>query len=505
MDHFYDGQIRRYITQLVRLMSNFSYKDGKGKLTQIPVSYGDLTRQVANIIRDNSENKIPSAPRMAVYVTGLEMDRTRNADFSYVSKMNLREREFDEDTQEYLNFSGKQYTVERLMPSPYILRANVDIWASNTEQKLQIMEQILMLFNPSLEIQTTDNYVDWTSLSVVNLDNINWSNRSVPVGVDSEIDISTLTFSTPIWVSPPAKVKRLGVITNIITSLFDEATGSISLGDSTPQILQWQDSEIQFEARNKLVSEDGELETVVDYGQFPNDGSGVMDIETDYSITQKPLGNRVSLSVTLGQYGVLVQTNKGYIIDKNSVGEVSWRALLDAYPGCYKSDQTTIRFKTANGGYIIGTITINPLNETEIFINWDLDTLPDDTVLEGPARSSSSYSSLDYIIDPLRWNPNQEKTAGLRLLMLGKIGSVDNTDGADGWKNNDGTEFIADENDIVEWDGTKWHIIFDASENTDPIYITNLNTSAQYKWTGEYWIRSYEGEYSGGTWMIYPP
>ena len=28
--HFYDGQIKRYITQIVRLMSNFSYKDAKG-------------------------------------------------------------------------------------------------------------------------------------------------------------------------------------------------------------------------------------------------------------------------------------------------------------------------------------------------------------------------------------------------------------------------------------------------------------------------------------------
>ena len=28
MQHFYDGQVRRYITQIIRLMSNFSYKDG---------------------------------------------------------------------------------------------------------------------------------------------------------------------------------------------------------------------------------------------------------------------------------------------------------------------------------------------------------------------------------------------------------------------------------------------------------------------------------------------
>ena len=37
MQHFYDGQIRRYITQLIRLLSNFSYKDGDGALRQIPV------------------------------------------------------------------------------------------------------------------------------------------------------------------------------------------------------------------------------------------------------------------------------------------------------------------------------------------------------------------------------------------------------------------------------------------------------------------------------------
>ena len=89
MEHFYDGQVRRYVTQMVRLMSNFSVKDGKGNLTQIPVTYGDLTRQVANIIRDNTENKIPSAPRIAVHVTGMEIDRERTSDASYVSKVNI--------------------------------------------------------------------------------------------------------------------------------------------------------------------------------------------------------------------------------------------------------------------------------------------------------------------------------------------------------------------------------------------------------------------------------
>ena len=138
MQHFYDGQIRRYITQIVRLLSNFSYKDSQDKLVKIPVMYGDMTRQVASIINDNSENKIPSAPRMAVYITGLELDQARLADSSYVSKLNIRERAYDEEGKEYLNTQGKNYTVERLMPTPYNLSVNVDAVASKLDFSISL-------------------------------------------------------------------------------------------------------------------------------------------------------------------------------------------------------------------------------------------------------------------------------------------------------------------------------------------------------------------------------
>jgi len=89
MQHFYDGQVRRYITQLMRIVSNFPVKDGKGKTKEVPVMYGDLTRQVANIIRENSENKLPSAPRMSVYITALELDKDRLTDASYTRSVNI--------------------------------------------------------------------------------------------------------------------------------------------------------------------------------------------------------------------------------------------------------------------------------------------------------------------------------------------------------------------------------------------------------------------------------
>ena len=112
------------------------------------------------------------------------------------------------------------------MPSPYTLNVNVDIWSTNTDQKLQIMEQLLMLFNPSLEIQTTDNYVDWSSLTSVELTSMSFSHRSIPIGTESEIDIAQLSFTTPIYINMPAKVKKLGIITNVIMSIFDESNGN---------------------------------------------------------------------------------------------------------------------------------------------------------------------------------------------------------------------------------------------------------------------------------------
>ena len=154
MDYFYDGQIRRYVTQFMRVFIGFKYKTGDGTLRHVPVMYGDMTRQVASIIKDNSENKMSTVPRIACYISGLEMDTTRLADASFVSKLHIKERAWDETNGEvnYKNYQGAGYTVERLMPTPFKLSMKADIWTSNTDQKLQLMEQILVLFNPSLEI-----------------------------------------------------------------------------------------------------------------------------------------------------------------------------------------------------------------------------------------------------------------------------------------------------------------------------------------------------------------
>lgn len=480
MQHFYDGQIRRYITQTVRVFSNFVVKYGDGTLHRVPVMYGDQDRQVASIIRNNSENVVNSTPRISIYVTGLDIDSERLSDASFVSKVHIRERDVLANT--YTQGQGRNYTVERLMPTPYKLTMKVDIWGANTDQKLQILEQILVLFNPSLELQTNSNFVDWTSLSVLNLSQITWTSRTVPVGNDSPIDIATLTVNTPIWISPPVKVKHMGVITRIITSLYD--TGST---DNSTYL----------------------------------DGFG-----PDLSSGGTTLGTVLTTdTTTIGGFNIHVFNNQVYLtppteykangitvtIPANS--PFDWQLLFDQYPN-YVAGAGTIYISLASGIEISGTFAVNELDPTILVVNWNLDALRD-TLIPSNYRTGTnntgSPGNFDAIINPQMSGPNDQKlldrygalTAGRKYLLVEDIGSASNTDGADAWKGTDRSDLVAKANDIIEWDGTRWNIVFDHVQNSDTIvYQTNIYTNVQYQWNGVSWVKSYDGDYRVGQWRI---
>ena len=228
MDYFYDSQVKRYLTQFMRIMSNFSYKNARGEIIRVPVRYGDMNRQVSQILRKNSENTIPTAPFIACYIKDIQFDPTRIQDPTFVSTKSVNERTWDPDTKQYLFTQGSNYTVQKLMPTPYLATFTADIWATNTDQKLQIWEQIAVLFNPSLELQTTDNYIDWTSISVLTLKTQTFRSRQIPQGIEQDIDIANMDFETHVWITPPAKITQLGVITKIIASVFTNPQGTIS-------------------------------------------------------------------------------------------------------------------------------------------------------------------------------------------------------------------------------------------------------------------------------------
>jgi hypothetical protein len=498
MQWFYDGQIRRYITQTIRVFSNFVVKYGDGTLHQIPVMYGDADRQVASILRNNSENKVNSIPRISVYVTELKLDRDRVADQSYVGKMHFRERDIVNGS--YTQGQGKNYTVERLMPTPFSLKMKVDIWSANTDQKLQILEQILVLFNPSLELQTTDNYIDWTSLSVLNLNDISWSSRQVPVGNSASgdpIEVASLTVETPIWVSPPVKVKHLGVITKIIAGIYDKTVTSGSYIDGLGA-----DPIQGTTTLTDLVST--VITTAIPYNILVYGNQAKLLGPTEPVRPHEPT---LDVTVKLGP-------------------DINWQEMFSQQPGKYTAGSSRIYLTQANGTQIVGTFAINPLDESILQINWNLDSLVTNTGIDSSGyldtnvahyNAAGSYrpnspGTFDAIINPQTYNPKRPLgseqsdltvAVGTRFLLVEDIGDVNNVDGADAWKSNSGADFVAMANDIVEWSGSAWHVIFNSSQETETmVWQTNIYTGVQYLWNGVSWIKSFEGEYSSDKWKI---
>ena len=490
-DFFYDGQIRRYVTQFMRIFIGFKTQSGDGTQRTVPVKYGDMTRQVANIIRENSENKMPTTPAISCYITGLEMDNSRLTDPTYVSKVNIREREYNFDSggnPVYTGAQGANYTVERLMPTPFTLSMKAEVWTSNTDQKLQLLEQILVLFNPSLEIQSTDNYIDWTSLSAVYLENMSFSSRSIPQGIDSEIDVCSIDFTMPIYITAPAKVKKLGIVQTIIANIFTEEGNVADI--------------------ETLVYNTGEAQT---QEIIP---------ATDYSVLllKADNGQPYDYNVTLVDRDEIVANLTSLGIEYKIGDDIDWNIILSATGG-YKAG-STMYFKQPTGYEIAGTFAVHPVDPTIVTVTFDQDTIPTNTVISGV----SDRGTIDAIIDPYSFNPETQWNglanipSGTRYLMLDDvnnsanvgqtIGISDDTstraqyDGPDGWKDLNGNDSIIAANSIIEWNGERWIEILDPDTAPASTYIQNLRTGVQYVWNGEQWLKSFEGEYAPGFWRF---
>ena len=463
MLHFYEGQVRKFLTQFIRILSNFSVETGKAKdgqinLRAVPVVYGDPTRQVANIIRNNSENALNYAPKIAAYVRELNYDRERMQNPYHIEKQHLRERDVDSDGN-YTNQLGAGYTIEKVMPSPFRLEVTADIFSSNTDQKLQILEQILYLFNPDFEIQKTDNYIDWTSLSYVELTGITFSSRTIPVGADTEIDVASMTFSMPIWLSPPVKVKKLGVVQKIIMSIYDD-DGGIAKG---------------------LI--DGELAS--------------RSFITPNNFGLLVTGNQLRL---LGTTGVNVKSggdgfqtgarDPGTVVDDafETFGPpLNWKLILDQY-GKVINGTSQIRLQQPNGNQVIGTIATTTLDDTILLYTIDGDTIP-----------SNTLTAVKKIINPATFDPGTPVN-GDRYLVINDVGDSTASFQSSTW----GT-LVAKVGDIIEYNSatSKWNIAFDASDPDSTQHsVTNLNTGIQYRFNGTEWVKSYEGVYTQGNWSI---
>lgn len=200
--YYYNHQLKSYLIQFMAIFAEMNVKVGERKdipahLITVPVYSASKDRVVAAIKGENTQNKPIRIPTMSAHLTSLEYapDRVKgkggNRRTSYMPGGGL----FPDDIG----------VVEQRQPVPYNATYELSVWASNQDQHYQILEQILMLFNPHLQIQTSDEPFDWKKITMVELQGIGLE-ENFPAGVDRRIIRTTLTFQVPIWMSVPADV-----------------------------------------------------------------------------------------------------------------------------------------------------------------------------------------------------------------------------------------------------------------------------------------------------------
>lgn len=454
LDWWYHEQFRRLITQVVRVFGAFNIKigetaDGKPKFQRVPAYFAaSMDKQAWSTLNNNSENTTLSAPVMYVHLQSIEKNDQRRQAPYHVDQRGIDERAYASMTGEYMSERGQSYTVQRYMPVPYDVTFSVGMWVSNLDQKFQLLEQILVLFNPGIDFQTSDNPIDWTAIKYMELQSISYSDAPFPVGTDVPmIQVASMDFKVEFWLNPPAKVQRSAIIHTIIQNIVNGA----SVNPQGVNDVIWD------------VAGEKPLARVI--------------------VTEKQHRIRVDQNiVTLLTHGGTERDDDGNIFD--------WKPFLDLF-GEVRECASEIRLKTTTDIEDFETDIIGVIEEfiedepNKIKICWDIDSYPPTTL-----------SPINAVVDPKTVAPGDglpNPQIGQRYLLTENIAEpiVLWAGGLD-----------ADKNDIIEWNGVQWSVIFDASEIDDQQFVMNLSSQRLLVWDGEQWLDAIDGDYFPGYWRV---
>jgi hypothetical protein len=189
--------------------------NGEIETINVPVHYASQDRVVSWINSRFTQNKSFSLPMMSVYMTGIEITPERRKGVGTI------------DRKVYLPqngvFPSDLTTLHRLMPIPYDLNMDLYIVASNSDQSFQMIEQILMMFDPAIQIQANDKQADWAKITQVEMVGIG-NEETIPIGTEKRAIVWNFQFRLPIWIAPPVVV-RDNVIQTIVHRI---TTGNIA-------------------------------------------------------------------------------------------------------------------------------------------------------------------------------------------------------------------------------------------------------------------------------------
>jgi len=249
--YFYQEQTRNYMLQFANLFSGLRVKTGKRATGQsifvtVPVRFASMDR-MTNMLAQSHGNPDPdlvdtintSVPIMSVNMAGIQPRPEARRGVGIIDRNSYLTVEDVGEAVDDADQASKIRVKARSMPNPFLLTMELHIFASNTDQHLQMLEQLIMIFNPDITIQSNDSMWDWTALTSVTLTDIGL-NTEIPISTEMQVIGSTLTFDVPIWISGPM-IEVNGHVAAVRTNFRDgsEYTGSLddlTIGDDSGSI-----------------------------------------------------------------------------------------------------------------------------------------------------------------------------------------------------------------------------------------------------------------------------
>ena len=201
---YYDEQIKGYLLQFNAIFQDMHVSVGKNDLNEhrlipVPIVIGSMDRVAAAAATGHTQNKHIRLPMMSSNIAMYELARDR---FKGVAM---------ESRDVFVPIGGTieddALVVKQRQAIPYRLTVDLMVYTSNKDQQFQVMEQIMMLFDPSLQIQTSDAHLDPTRITTVELTNVS-PEDNFPPGTESRNSMVTFTFTVDAYISIPGVIKR---------------------------------------------------------------------------------------------------------------------------------------------------------------------------------------------------------------------------------------------------------------------------------------------------------
>lgn len=202
--YWYDHQFVKFLVQFMAIFEGMQVRSGKNSLGSasdkiyIPIRRGNADRVVNSLIAQGTTNLPLRLPIFAAEIVQIEKAPDRLKGREHVQRDTILPvgGAFPDDIK----------VVYKKTPTPYIVHFELSLMTSNDDHKFQVLEQILTLFDPDIQIQISDNVHEWNKISSIILDGLNLE-TAYPYNQDQKIIITSFNFSSVVYLQTPIDFK----------------------------------------------------------------------------------------------------------------------------------------------------------------------------------------------------------------------------------------------------------------------------------------------------------